>query len=314
MKNIEGLVRWLSLLIFFTAKVASAQNPTVAVILGQDLSFGTVPTNTTDVVAASDPGAGTFQVQYYTNANKTGVLSLTFALPNNLRSGSNALPITFGANSAAYNFTNSLSGSTSFDPSQGLSNITVQPRTSYVMYVWIGGTVGPGVGQAAGTYTGTITVTANFEVGNKLVSSTQSVSVTATVIQGLSLSSSGALNFGPIVAGTTPPSLDARTNVSAPLFMASGAPAKEIAVSYSASTSLSDGYGHTLTFAPSVCGSILQTNQTGSSSVTLGSTITLSSGSTGYYYFWIGGGLGAIPTGQASGIYSGTFTLSISYY
>ncbi|HEY9165782.1 MAG TPA: hypothetical protein VIS48_06425, partial [Candidatus Kryptonia bacterium] len=51
-------------------------------------------------------------------------------------------------------------------------------------------------------------------------SASTNVNVSATVIQGITLTVSGTLNFGTVVAGTTPAALSANTNGSAPLFTA----------------------------------------------------------------------------------------------
>ncbi|HEY9164666.1 MAG TPA: hypothetical protein VIS48_00740, partial [Candidatus Kryptonia bacterium] len=51
-------------------------------------------------------------------------------------------------------------------------------------------------------------------------SANTNVTVSTTVIQGITLTVSGTLNFGTVVAGTTPAALSANTNGSAPLFTA----------------------------------------------------------------------------------------------
>ena len=77
-------------------------------------------------------------------------------LPTSLATGGgDNLPITFGAGSAAYD-----AGSfTAFQPSVGATTTLSGTGT---MAVYIGGTVQPDVGQPAGTYTGTITLTVNY--------------------------------------------------------------------------------------------------------------------------------------------------------
>ncbi len=293
---------------------ASAQNPSIAFTLLQNISFGTVLTNTSSTISVSGPGAGEFESAFSTNSKKDGTASFNFSLPRRLRSGMNSMWITFGGYSAAYNSTNSLSGSTSFDPSQGLSGIPVTPNTPSTIYFWIGGTVSPGAEQASGTYTGTIMVSGTIVLANgKTVTETQPVIISVTAVQALSLASAGSLDFGEIVAGTSPASLSPQSNPRAPMFTAVGSPGKTISVSYDAAVTLSDANGHTLTFRPVVSGSTVRINQAGSTRIPSGIDVELSDGIMGHYYFWLGGSLNSVPRGQLSGNYSGTFTLSATY-
>ncbi|MCL4539871.1 MAG: DUF4402 domain-containing protein [Bacteroidetes bacterium] len=293
---------------------ASAQNPKIAFTLVQDVSFGTVPTNTSINITVFRPGAGEIASRFKTNSKKAGIASFNFALPRNLTSEGNTLPIIFGANSAAYNSANCLSGSTCFDPSQGLAGIPVAPNTRTTIYFWIGATISPDVEQAAGIYRGEITVVGTVDVGEgKTATATQTIDIRVTIIPTLSLAAAGSLDFGQIVAGTHPPSLSAQYDPNVPMFTAAGAPGKEISVSYHSTVTLSDCHGHTLTFTPSVYGSSSQVNQTGSTPVPSGTELELSRGETGNYYFWLGGMLKSVPRTKKSGSYKGTFTLTVSY-
>ncbi len=294
--------------------VASAQNPAITLLNG--LSFGTVVTNTTSTIAPSDPGAAEFEVQlpsYNSNVN----ISLTFSLPANLKSGGKSVQATFGSNSAAWNTTNSLSGSTSFDPRSGYSS-SLYSSSPVTIYVWIGGTISPPDGASADSYTGTISVnaTATTSGSGKTGSNQASLDIpeSATIIKGLSLMASGSLDFGLVVAGTTPPSLSPQSG-SAPVITAAGSSGHQVTVTYSPATTLTDANGHTLTFTPSVCGADVSGDQAVAASVVSGSRVTLSGGSQGkgYYYLWLGGALAPVPTDQPSGNYSGTFTLAVSY-
>ncbi len=145
-------------------------------------------------------------------------------------------------------------------------------------------------------------------------SASTNVNVTATVIQGLTLTATGTLGFGTVVAGTTPALLSAQTNGSAPMFTATGDGGHVLTVTYLATASLT-GPGTALTFTPSVYGDVSSGNQSGSTTVASGSTVHLtgSTGSAGNYYFWLGGALSAIPSSQTPGSYTGTFTLSVNY-
>lgn len=301
-------------LLLFGSHRASAQNPSVTFSLLQDMSFGTVPTNTTVTVPVSAPGAGEVESTFGTNGNKNGTASFDFSLPRRLWSGSNSIPISCGRNSAVYNSTNSLSGSTGFDPSQGLSGIPVSPNAPSAIYFWIGGTISPDCGQAAGTYTGTIMVSGSIVLSNgKTVIETQPIVISVTVIQTLSLASTGSLDFGKIVAGTTPSSLSPQTNPSAPMFTAVGSPGRRISVSYDAVVSLRDESGRKLTFRPTVSGASVKTDQASSTGVASGTDVELNGDTEGYYYFWLGGSLDRIRNSQPSGNYRGKFTLSATY-
>ena len=69
-----------------------------------------------------------------------------------------------------------------------------------------------------------------------------------------------------------------------------------------------------LTFTPAVSGTNTASNKSGSTVFTGGASTgqSLSAG-TGDYYIYVGGGLGTIPSGTASGAYSGTFQVTVAY-
>lgn len=144
-------------------------------------------------------------------------------------------------------------------------------------------------------------------------SANTNVTINASVIQGLQISASGALNFGNIVAGTTPASLNAQTNTSAPLITVTGNGSSQITVTYS--TAALAGPGADITFTPSVYGSGLSSSQATSTQVNNNSQVNLNgtSGSAGNYYFWLGGSLSAIPAAQTPGSYTGQWTITVNY-
>ena len=143
-----------STLVFLWAAPASAQTFTPI----RNLDFGSMVAGVSKHVLYSDGTAGEFSIQV-PKAPKGTFLTLawlTFSpLPSSLSSGSNNLPITFGATDAAWSNNSKVAGSTLFDPNLG-AFWTKPPK---LIYVWIGGTVSPSVGQAAGQYGGTITAT-----------------------------------------------------------------------------------------------------------------------------------------------------------
>lgn len=139
------------------------------------------------------------------------------------------------------------------------------------------------------------------------------VTISATVIQGLTLAvSGGPLNFGTVVAGTAPSAISAQS--SSVLFTVTGNGGSSVTVTYSGVTLNGPG-GSTLIFTPSVYGSSSSSGQASSTNVPSGANVTLngSNFSAGNYYLWLGGNLGAIPSGQTPGAYTGTFTMTVNY-
>lgn len=119
-----------------------------------DLQFGNVTPGVNKTVAIADGGAGRFDV---TKAASSGV-ALSFTLPANLTSGANTLPI--GSWTGGWNTSPSPAGATSFTPSASATNTTVTAGTGISVYV--GATVSPAVAQAAGAYTGVVTMSAVY--------------------------------------------------------------------------------------------------------------------------------------------------------
>jgi Domain of unknown function (DUF4402) len=141
----------------------------------------------------------------------------------------------------------------------------------------------------------------------------QNVTINAAVIQALTLSvNTATLNLGTMVAGTTPTAVDPTTS---PIqFTLTGNGGSVIHVSYAAVT-LSGPSASTMTFTPNVTGDPSSSNQASATAVASGSTVTLSGAnySSQNYYFWLGGGVGSLPSNQTPGAYSGTFTLNVTY-
>jgi len=133
-----------------TATVLSA----VTVAAGNNLVFGNVTPGVNKTIAIADGGAGRFDV---TKATTQGV-TLAFTLPTNLNSSGNLLPI--GTWTGGYNATATPAGATSFTPSAGGTNTTVMAGTT--IFVYVGATVSPAAAQAAGSYTGTVTMSAVY--------------------------------------------------------------------------------------------------------------------------------------------------------
>ncbi len=308
----------LLVMVTIDVPILKAQSPTITVF--NDLTFGMSLGNTTNTVAPTDPTAASFLIQvpgYAMIQYAYSDIQVSITVPYSLTSGKNSMNVTYSSNSAAWNTTNSFSGITYFGPSSGIYQ-QIYANTPLNLYIWIGGTASPGgTWQASGVYTGTISISVQVRVDSKpkkTYTLSQSIPVTASVIQGLSMTETGSLNFGQIIAGTTPPAISAQSG-SAPEITAAGSGGKTMTVSYSSTIPISDMYGNSITFIPSLFGSNISTGQAGATTVASQSTVTLSgsAGQTGFYYFWLGGTIAAVPAGQPPGAYSGTFTLTVNY-
>jgi len=118
----------------------------------QALDFGDVIPGVPSTLPPDDASAGSFTVGGY------GTLEVTLdfgTLPSNLASGPNNLPISFGAGSAGYG---DVGVSTTFDP----SSVETTKLVAGALLVFIGGTVSPTPTQAAGAYSGTISLTVAY--------------------------------------------------------------------------------------------------------------------------------------------------------
>ncbi|HSL71614.1 MAG TPA: DUF4402 domain-containing protein [Longimicrobiales bacterium] len=131
--------------------------------------------------------------------------------------------------------------------------------------------------------------------------------VTLDVVAALSLTTTQNLDLGVTTAGTNATVLPTATAAGA--FTAAGQANTPITVTYPATVNLA-GPGANIVFTPSLTGDPSAANQAGAAAVASGSTVTLSG--TGGHFFWLGG-TATVPVGQASGTYSGTFTLSVAY-
>ena len=147
-------------------------------------------------------------------------------------------------------------------------------------------------------------------------SSSSNVTLTATVVQPVSITSSagsdgaGDIDFGLVLAHSNN-SINPNTSASAGLYTVGAAAGMAMTVTFtSPALSLSDGAGNTLTFTPQIVGDKLSTSQSTASTVNSGAQIVMSG--TGSYYMWLGGSVN-VPTGQAGGTYTGTFNLTVSY-
>jgi hypothetical protein len=129
---------------------AEVQQP-ITVTKTADLDFGTVFPGLNKAIAVTDAGAAKFTVQGQASAN----INLTFTLPATIANGGNTMPI--ASWTGLHNTANSSASGTSFTPSSSATATTIS--AGGFRYVFVGATAQPASTQAAGTYTGTMTMT-----------------------------------------------------------------------------------------------------------------------------------------------------------
>jgi hypothetical protein len=129
---------------------ASVQTP-INVVGAQQLNFANVFPGVNKTVAATDlVNAGRFDVTGQANTPVT----LSFTLPATLSSGGNTMPIV--SYTGVHAPDNAQTTPTVFTPASGA---TPTLNGSGALWVWIGAQVQPATNQAAGIYTGSITMT-----------------------------------------------------------------------------------------------------------------------------------------------------------
>jgi hypothetical protein len=129
---------------------ASVQTP-INVVGAQQLNFANVFPGVNKTVAATDlVNAGRFDVTGQANTPVT----LSFTLPATLSSGGNTMPIVSYTGVSAPD--NAQTAPTAFTPASGA---TPTLNGSGALWVWIGAQVQPATNQAAGVYTGSVTMT-----------------------------------------------------------------------------------------------------------------------------------------------------------
>jgi hypothetical protein len=133
-----------------TINVTATVQVPITVTGAQDLNFGNVIQGVPSTIDATAAAAGRFDV---TGSPSTGV-NMSFALPTNLTSGANNLPI--GSWTGNWSTVASPTG-TGFTPSGGSTAATTSAGGN--LFVFVGATVSPGAAQALGAYAGTVTLT-----------------------------------------------------------------------------------------------------------------------------------------------------------
>lgn len=127
------------------------------VIGRQGLTFGTMWSGQAAQVSRQDPlRSGQIELR----GMRLTDVQVSFSLPAALTGpGGSQLPLTFGAEDGGVGTTAAITTATGFDPR--LPRVA-QFSDNGRLYLFLGGTANPGVGQTAGAYTATITVTVAY--------------------------------------------------------------------------------------------------------------------------------------------------------
>jgi len=129
---------------------ATVQQP-ITVTKNNDLSFGNVFPGLDKTIAVTVGGAAKFTV----SGQASTPVNLTFTLPATIASGGNNL--TINSWTGHYNTVDAPTGGTSFTPSPSATTATL--AAGGALYVYVGATAAPTASQAAGSYSGTMTMT-----------------------------------------------------------------------------------------------------------------------------------------------------------
>ena len=120
----------------------------------RDLDFGTVFPGVAKSIGVAAATSGQFQL----GGQASGNVNLTFTLPTDLVFGANNLPI--GTWTGCTSPTNTTAGCAAFTPSGTATGSAFSGAGA--LWVFVGATVTPAAAQAAGNYTGTVTLTAAY--------------------------------------------------------------------------------------------------------------------------------------------------------
>jgi len=130
------------------ATVTATVQATLSIIKTNDLALGNVQRGGTATVLSTDPGAAAFTISGTASSQVTTTLSALADLTSN---GHN-MPFTL--QTPIYNTSNTQTGASAFGAAPYIASTNVDGN----LWVWFGGSVTASAGQAAGTYSGTITV------------------------------------------------------------------------------------------------------------------------------------------------------------
>ncbi len=137
-----------------SAAPASGQGQTLEVRGVRSLAFGVVLPGVPRFVPRTDPAnSGEFSIR----GPQFSLLLLRLTLPSSLTGpGAAAMPVSFGSNDAGFSVTGAPGTQFGFNPNVGGLGLLLQSGEGFV---FLGGTANPIVGQAAGSYVGTVVLT-----------------------------------------------------------------------------------------------------------------------------------------------------------
>jgi hypothetical protein len=129
---------------------ATVQQP-ITVTKNNDLSFGNVFPGVNKTIAVTAAGAAKFT----TAGQASTPVNLTFTIPATIASGANTLILSSWV--GHHSGVDLPTGGTSFTPSASATSATLSASGN--LYVYVGATADPTSTQAAGSYTGNMTMT-----------------------------------------------------------------------------------------------------------------------------------------------------------
>jgi hypothetical protein len=149
----RALLTVLSLVVAVTLPVAAQQTSVTGI---RPLAFGAVFPGIPVTVLRTDPASS---AQFDLKGHPGGSASLTFLLPAVMTGPAGAtMALVFGGNDGGFSAAQSIGSQVAFDPRVPYLATFTGNRAS----VFLGGQVNPTVGQRAGNYTGTVTLTVVF--------------------------------------------------------------------------------------------------------------------------------------------------------
>ncbi len=295
-----------TLLSSVAGSVAQAHAQTLRIVPTQSLTFGQVAPRQSRVIAAGAAGGAVFTVQGPANAS----LVLTITLPSLLTGTSGAaLQINGWTGSVA---TGANGTPTSVMPVSN-ADITMMLDANGVGVLRLGATIQPTLATASGSYSDAIIVVAREPSSARQSLTAQSL-VSASVLQPITITAM-PMSFPAVYSGT--PATIAPEEARAMRVLLDGASALSVDITYENLPSVLTLQGAGVTLPIGMWRQRTGPNCDGSSSVALpGGTMTLAlsptSGSNGRSALCLGATVSPSPT-QASGIYTGTVTISVRY-
>jgi hypothetical protein len=139
----------------YTISVTSTVIAPLAFGTQRNLEFGNVNKNASKHILPTDITSGKWEITGQANKN----IQIDFTLPATLSSSGNTLGLSFDGTDAGYTENPDGTSQVNYSPVQRISPTI---GSTGKMYVFIGGTVTAPSNQAAGSYTGSITISIQY--------------------------------------------------------------------------------------------------------------------------------------------------------